>query len=240
MYKRIIKVLLLSLLVLGVTTSVYAQPILNPANGHYYERIDFDGYPTWYEARDYAASLSYMGMQGHLVTITSAEEQAFIETNFTLPSYTWIGGYQDTQPPAQTNPAIGWQWLTGESWSYTNWIDGQPSDGGEDYLEDNQQNCLEMYPNYYGSDAYTWNDYQCDGDEEPHALVEYEESINCFMNVGDICYVYCILGTCPASHCNVYVPGLSGTLNVGQITYMGCEGTCPPNSCIVYVPSLVD
>ena len=83
--------------------------------GHRYEY-----YPNadikWTEARSMAQS-----MGGHLVTITSAEEQAFIESTF--PGTTgWTGAYGDNN---------GWSWVTGETFgSYTHWKSGEPNDQG--------------------------------------------------------------------------------------------------------------
>ena len=78
----------------------------------YYEGADI----TWTEARAYCQS-----MGGHLVTITSAEEQAFIESTF--PGTTgWIGAYGDNG---------GWSWVTGEPFGgYTHWKSGEPNDQG--------------------------------------------------------------------------------------------------------------
>ena len=83
--------------------------------GHRYEYYDGADI-TWTEARAYCQS-----MGGHLVTITSAEEQAFIESTF--PGTTgWIGAYGDNG---------GWSWVTGEPFGgYTNWKSGEPNDQG--------------------------------------------------------------------------------------------------------------
>ncbi|MBO6301917.1 MAG: C-type lectin domain-containing protein, partial [Ruminiclostridium sp.] len=84
-------------------------------SGHryeYYPNADI----SWTEARAMCQS-----MGGHLVTITSAEEQAFIESTF--PGTTgWIGGYGDNN---------GWSWVTGEPFGgYTHWKSGEPNDQG--------------------------------------------------------------------------------------------------------------
>jgi|WetSurSiteA1Bulk_404760.scaffolds.fasta_scaffold31098_2 hypothetical protein len=61
-----------------------------------------------------------------------------------------------------------------------------------------------------------------------------------FMCVGQVCYYNCFAGSCPASHCDVYIPGAPQVGRViGQITYHwpGCApGGCPPSACSVYVP----
>ncbi len=73
----------------------------------YYPNADI----SWTQARAMCQS-----MGGHLVTITSAEEQAFIESTF--PGTTgWIGAYGDES---------GWSWVTGEQWSYTHWSPENP------------------------------------------------------------------------------------------------------------------
>ncbi len=83
--------------------------------GHRYEYYEA-GDITWTDARAYCQS-----MGGHLVTITSAEEQAFIESTF--PGTTgWIGAYGDNG---------GWSWVTGETFGgYTYWKSGEPNDQG--------------------------------------------------------------------------------------------------------------
>lgn len=91
--------------------------------GNYYEWHSVP-HPTWSSARDMAAALSYQGTAGELVTITSAGEQAFIESIMTsdLAYYEapWIGATWDET----------WQWVSGEPWSYTHWSPGEPSQNG--------------------------------------------------------------------------------------------------------------
>jgi hypothetical protein len=68
------------------------------------------------------------------VTITSAAEQTFVYNQVLLPNIgaprkfptTWIGAYQ---PPGSQEPSGGWAWVTGESWSYSNWDAGEPNNG---------------------------------------------------------------------------------------------------------------
>ncbi|MBE6908984.1 MAG: hypothetical protein E7474_05205 [Ruminococcaceae bacterium] len=84
-------------------------------NGHTYEYIDLD--LSWIEARDYCRA-----RDGHLVTITSPEEQNFLEDNF-YGLQLWIGAFESD---------MGWRWVTDEEWYYENWTTGEPS-GGEEW-----------------------------------------------------------------------------------------------------------
>ena len=102
-------------------------PVQWLANGHYYEAISFPAGITWDDARIYAASLSHMGMPGHLASITSLEENAFIVGVLGGPSVLngyFLGGYQST---GSTEPDGNWKWITGETWSISNWTSGEPN-----------------------------------------------------------------------------------------------------------------
>lgn len=106
-------------------------------NGHYYQFYDKTGL-NWEEAKEYCEELG-----GHLVTITSEEEQAFIYDNIKnkqMKSY-WAGGLKvDSE----------WTWITGEDWSYTNWNSGEPN---------NDSDC-EYY--LHVLDTGLWNDTKLD------------------------------------------------------------------------------
>ncbi|MBN2217996.1 MAG: PEP-CTERM sorting domain-containing protein [Pirellulales bacterium] len=129
---------LVLILLVGIcsTGDLAAAPTYWLANGHYYERID-DANVTWNDAYADVASRSWLGVQGHLMTITSSAEQNFLANNSLLPpsgKYWWFGGYQ---PPSSPEPAGNWQWVTGETWSYANWASGEPNNAwsGEDRLQ---------------------------------------------------------------------------------------------------------
>lgn len=66
---------------------------------------------TWLDAKQKCETLG-----GYLVTITSQEEQNFIES--INSKKLWIGGYLDNGV---------WKWVTNEEWSYTNWGSGEPN-----------------------------------------------------------------------------------------------------------------
>ncbi len=91
-------------------------------NGHYYQRIDIA--MTWHEACVYCQKLG-----GHLVTITSKEENDFVYRNLGIDGINiWIGATDETEEGT-------WQWVTGEPFIYSNWATQMPDDyqHGQDY-----------------------------------------------------------------------------------------------------------
>ena len=116
-----------------VCASAWATPTLY--NGHYYDVIVDNGI-TWDAARAGALSTFYLGLEGHLVTITSAGEDAFV--GGLIATYTsgeaWAGGYQN--PITETDPQAGWTWVNAEgsfpgvnsTTPYANWNGGEPND----------------------------------------------------------------------------------------------------------------
>ena len=78
----------------------------------------------WYEAEEYCESLG-----GHLVTINSQEENDFLTETFTRPvsEAVMIGAWDSDAEGA-------WRWVTGETFSYSNWRAGEPNnENDEDY-----------------------------------------------------------------------------------------------------------
>lgn len=133
--------------------SVEADPIAWTGNGHYYELVESDGI-TWDSARSAAQGRTYLGVSGHLATITSAAEQDFIAQNVlpgqtTRPIYL-LGGKQRADG---AEPYGGWEWITGEPWGYTNWSWNNPNN-------DANQDVLAIYGNPSEALSYTyWDDY---------------------------------------------------------------------------------
>jgi len=133
-----VRLTLLGFLLLAISAS--ADPIQWTAedggNGHWYEWVQIN--TTCYQALADAQGMGWEGMPGYLATITSAEEEAFVESFFppvSPPDFRcFIGGYQ---LEGSVEPAGGWTWITGETWGYSNWGTNEPSDypGGEWILE---------------------------------------------------------------------------------------------------------
>src|SRR4051794_36220836 len=90
------KKILAALVILLSSTSLWATPIYDSGSGHYYDVIFVSGI-TWDNARAGALSNSYLGLQGHLATITSAVEDGFVGAAIAAAGAGefWAGGYQD-------------------------------------------------------------------------------------------------------------------------------------------------
>ena len=146
----------------------YALPVqwssASGGNDHWYEVVNHGSGVSWDEAKALAESSTYLGLQGHLVTITSAAEDAFVLGFPVVGIQTWLGGFQD---PGASSPDAGWRWVTGEAWSYTNWGPGEPNDffgiGSEDKLG--------LFT--YSSVNALWNDY-LPNERNIQYVVEYE------------------------------------------------------------------
>jgi len=112
-----------------ISTPVFAAPILNSNNGHYYEVLWQPNGFTWNEAYIEANTLTYSGLQGHLATITSQQEFDWITSNLNYEG-TFLGG-------TDQNSEGTWQWVTGETFNFTAWEPGEPNSWmgyNEDYL----------------------------------------------------------------------------------------------------------
>ena len=100
-------------------------------NGHYYKV--YEGKYTWTEAKELCEELG-----GHLVVISSEEEQKFIET--INNERRWIGAYRGDD--------MVWHWVVNEAGSYSNWGEGLPDNSSNVVAN---ENCLAVWP-------YKWND----------------------------------------------------------------------------------
>jgi len=90
----------------------------NGGNDHWYDWIQTS--LNWTDSREHAETQYFEGIQGHLVSITSAEEDDFVQTLF--PAETdriWFGGYQLNN---DAEPDGNWAWVTGEDWVYANFL----------------------------------------------------------------------------------------------------------------------
>jgi hypothetical protein len=156
-------VLLTFLMVAAAPPAAHATPIQwtvsSGGNGHYYDVISVPAGISWTGAAAAAAAAG-----GYLATLTSAAEGTFVYNNLVNNAAywnqepggsnlgPWLGGYQTSDNGSQ--PALNWTWVTGETWSYTNWHSGEPN---------NYTGILENYLSYKcwptsGCRSDKWND----------------------------------------------------------------------------------
>ncbi len=134
--KKFLVFLLVVALVFGIAGT--ANAIL--FNSHDYILVTYQG-ESWDEATNHM--LANCGLNYHLATITSQEEQNFIESLIGGGIQYWLGGFQ---PPDQVGAKAEWQWVNGDGgfWDngdiglYTNWHEGEANDyfgvGSEQHL----------------------------------------------------------------------------------------------------------
>ncbi|RYD61906.1 MAG: hypothetical protein EOP83_15940, partial [Verrucomicrobiaceae bacterium] len=115
---------ILSAAVVSVASAGFAEPVYFAGTGHYYEAVKV---PTGI-TRDHAGEEA-LAKGGYLACISSVEENDFAYSLvndlswFTPPSQfgdrlgPWLGGI---------STSTGWQWNTGEPFTYSNWKPGQP------------------------------------------------------------------------------------------------------------------
>ena len=134
-------------------------------NGHWYRLVPSPGI-LWSNA---AASARAGG--GHLVTLTSLGENAFVVSAFqgSPTKYPWIGF---SQQPDSAEPASGWAWITGEPVAWTNWSPGEPN-GDMPYDADQANMWLS---GEVGRPLGTWNDWTTGGPDS--YLVEWSADCN--------------------------------------------------------------
>jgi len=119
------------LLIFPVLTN--AAPVMGPT-GNAYEFIFLPNI-SWSDASNAATASNYLGLSGHLATITSQVENDFLlglvpQVNAAV----WLGGFDasgDYFDPAKD----AWSWITGESFGYSNWSPGKPIAPNENYLQ---------------------------------------------------------------------------------------------------------
>lgn len=163
-------------------------------NGHFYEVISASSGIDWYNAKTAAADKKLFGLQGYLVTLTSADENTFIKSR--LSQNSWIGatdnktaataadhdGFITSNSSSTTNPDEGnWYWMTGPESGTKFWIgssEGSAVDGKFENWEDGEPNNYnhpnsngEHFGQYYNGSG-RWNDLTGSSTQTSY-IVEY-------------------------------------------------------------------
>ena len=156
--KKIFLILTLFCICLANSNEAFALPIQWSTNQHWYEVVSSSTSAfTWSTANQNANASSYIGLQGHLATITSADENQLIKT--LSPGMAFFGGYK--------NNLGAWSWVTGENWVYTNW-----NQDGNGFEPSGDGPAIE----YWGwKPSGTWNDVSTSLTRNEY-IVEYEQA----------------------------------------------------------------
>ena len=191
-YQRRLALFAAVISVLILPNGASAELVLGP-NGHTYEVIINVGI-SWTDANAVAASAEpQFGVSGHLATITSLEEDLFLDSirvaaSSGVPQEFWVGGFQVANSAAAD---VGWYWTNGEGdiiegVTYTNWLPAteldpaEPNDGwagkvgSTPGIEDNEENQLAIgLHGYFG-----WNDERnTESGNIGGYIIEYDTSI---------------------------------------------------------------
>lgn len=121
---------------LAFVPSAQALPVQWPDNGHYYDFVTSS--LNWQGALAAAEGQTYLGLGGHLATITSSNENTFLNTTFytgTNSNFAWMGGYEPNDDGVwkwATGPELGIQFSQGVNptapFNYANWGGIEPND----------------------------------------------------------------------------------------------------------------
>jgi sugar lactone lactonase YvrE len=129
-------------------------------NGHWYDLVMPDSPRfsyTWSQARAASDSMTWLGLQGYLATVTSPGEGEFLRDSFSSQlvdlhgpgehsKYAWIGLFAQT-------PVSGFQWVTGEPLNFTDWAPAEPNFFGTPLWQ-----CVHYWTRDFGSGpSWTWN-----------------------------------------------------------------------------------
>jgi hypothetical protein len=128
----VIFIALLALLPAAGVFTASAGLVYFSGTGHWYEAVKVPDGVTWPDAYSNAVSRG-----GYLCTVTNAAENTFVASLVDISYYSdfsingdilgpWLGAFRNANEP-------NWQWVTGESFTYTDWYPNQPDGyGGSD------------------------------------------------------------------------------------------------------------
>lgn len=130
-------------------------------NDHWYKFVDTGRNVSWSEANNFASQ-----SDAYLATPTSKAENDFVYSLIVSWSPVsvyplgwggpWLGGFA---PDNRPYPTYGWQWITGEAWSFTDWnstrfnVEPNNAGGHENYLM-----MVNLNDGLSQNSVGTWND----------------------------------------------------------------------------------
>jgi hypothetical protein len=194
-------------------------------NGHYYYAYTAKSTDTWYNCKDYCEKLG-----GHLVTLTTEEEDVFVYNLINDTGYdrAFFGLFNAGTPK---NP--DWQWVTGETVSYTNWASGEPS-----YYDGS---ALESYGQFFKNLGSKWNDginetykyysgsfkllYICEWDSDPNENANSGSTITTNLTVDENLSYPAISTVSQSSTSNVILGWNKVTNATGYMIFRSLDGT---------------
>jgi len=103
---------------------------------------------SWREAKHFCESVG-----GHLATLTTSQEDAWVRSVFPCRWTYWLGGTDEHHEGS-------WRWITGEPWTYSCWNQHEPNNSS------GSEHCLQMHQ------TGTWND--ASGHEVRPFLIEWD------------------------------------------------------------------
>ena len=137
---------------------------------HSYEAVAVPSGIAWTEAN---AAANAAG--GYLATITSQEENDFVFALIDAEAFwhlrpngilagPWLGGQQ---PDGSAEPDGGWEWVTGEAFSFVNWSSGEPDNmfGTQDRIH---------FGEMVGTRVSTWDDAEAGDSHLQGYVIEYD------------------------------------------------------------------
>jgi hypothetical protein len=161
----------------GAQATAVQWRVEDGGNGHWYAILSHPQRVSWTASDQIAQAIN-----GHLVTITSAAEGAFLGS-------AWCG-LPNLNVPGYRGPWIGlrfgggsWNWVTGEEFAYSAWAPNQPDNLGS-------QNCVGWGP----CEGLWGNEYGDDPFNPVWVVVEWSADCN---NDGIVDYGQCRDGTLP-------------------------------------------
>lgn len=147
----------LAVLMLSAASVAAQAAYFNPDNGHYYELYSFtDTWRLdWNQAEYFAESKG-----GYLATLTGANEDDFV-WNLGVGGY-FLGAYDASVFANGVWRHNAWSWVTGEAFSYSNWLFGEPNhwQDGSDLTPNNEDYLMYWWAPTAG--VTRWNDTNVD------------------------------------------------------------------------------